>query len=121
MPMDWHTRDKVLSSETTAGKNLDPLINRSRADSFFTPTTTTNLLSDPPSQIVSHLKKITMGNHHLIRCAFLDKARKKKKEITYTGQLISPVETFGHLLYPCSVWVCECASCLCTNLNTWQL
>ncbi len=79
MPTDWHTRDKVLSSEATAGKNLDPLINRSHTDTFFTPTTTANLLRDPPSQIVSLLKKITMGSHHLIRCAFPDKARKKRK------------------------------------------
>ena len=84
MPMKWHTRDKVLSSETTAGKNLDPLINRSPTDSFFTPTTTANLLRDPPSQIVSLLKKITMISHHLIRCVFPDKARKKRDK-TYRG------------------------------------
>lgn len=85
MPTDWHTRDKVLSSETTAGKNLDPLINRSHTDSFFTPTTTANLLRDPPSQIVSLLKKITMGRHHLIRCAFPDKEKKRERDKVFRG------------------------------------
>ena len=34
-PADWHTRDKALSGETTAGKDLDPLINKSHTDSLF--------------------------------------------------------------------------------------
>lgn len=79
MPTDWHTRDKELSSETTASKNLDPLINRSHTDCLFTPTTAANLLRDPPSQIASLLKKITMGSHHLIRCAFPDKETKEEE------------------------------------------
>lgn len=57
MPTDWHTRDKALSSETTACKNLDPLINRSHTDSFFSPTTTDNLFRDSLCQIVSLVKK----------------------------------------------------------------
>lgn len=85
MPTDWHSRDKVLSSETTASKNLDALINKSHTDSFFTPTTTANLLRDPPSQIVLLLKKITMGSHHQIRCVFPDKARKKERDKVYRG------------------------------------
>lgn len=124
MPMDWHPRTKVLSSKTIACKNLDLLINRSHTDSFFTPTTTTNLLRDPPSQIVSLLKKITMGSHHLIRCAFPDKERKKKKEIRHaegSSYLLSSHLGIKHLLYTYNMWLCENAPCLYTNLHAWQM
>lgn len=80
MPTDWHTREEVLSSVNAASENLDPLINRSYTDSFFTPTTTANLLRDLPSQIVLLLEeKNTMGSHRLIRCAFPDKKKGEKR------------------------------------------
>lgn len=84
MPTDWHTGDKVSSSQTTASKNLDPLINRSHIDLFFTPTTPAKLLRDPPSQIVLLFNKNKKYNgqpssDHLIRCAFPDKGRKSNR------------------------------------------
>lgn len=76
----WYTRDKMLSSETKAGKNLNSLINRFHRDSFFTLTTPANLLRDLQSQIRLLLKKkITMGRNHLFRCVFPDKVRKSKR------------------------------------------
>lgn len=80
MPADWHTRDEVLSSETTASEKPGStdkqvslrLLFHSRNYSQFVKR------SSKPDNVAFE-KKITMGSHHLIRCAFPDKGRKKNR------------------------------------------
>lgn len=78
MPTDWHTRDKVLSSETAASKNLDPLINRSHTLSFFTPIAPSQFVKrSSKSDSVAFQKKLQWAA--IIWCVFTDKARKSKR------------------------------------------
>lgn len=103
-------------------KNLDPLINRSRSDSFFIPTTTANLSRDPPSQIMLLLKK---KNKKLQWAAIIwsgvpFQIREEKKQIRYTEEssyLLPRHLGVKDLLYPYSMCMCEYALC---GFQIWQ-
>ena len=82
-PADWHTRDKALSGETTAGKDLDPLINKSHTDSLFQAADRSQFVkrsSESDSVAFEKREKITMGSHRRIRCAFPDKRRRRRRK-----------------------------------------